>query len=108
MDNTKTVSKQNTKDMRERLSERLDVFIKNCNFSENQDIEYIFIMPPYSALYWYNAEKENYYEILMDFKKEVVEKLTSYSNVRIIDMHTTEEIIDLNHYKDITHYDMIL
>ena len=65
-------------------------------------------MPPYSALYWYNAQQEGYYDILMDFKKEVVNKLSKYNNVRIIDMHAIDGIADLNHYKDITHYDMIL
>ena len=108
LDETKTVSKQNTEGMRDRLSNRLDVFIQNCDFEQNSDIEYIFVMPPYPALYWYNAQQEGYYDILMDFKKEVVNKLSKYNNVRIIDMHAIDGIADLNHYKDITHYDMIL
>ena len=108
LDETKTVSKQNTEGMRDRLSNRLDVFIQNCDFEQNSDIEYIFVMPPYSALYWYNAQQEGYYDILMDSKKEVVNKLSKYNNVRIIDMHAIDGIADLNHYKDITHYDMIL
>lgn len=105
---TNTVSNQDINEMRKRLSNRLDVFIENSNFEENKDIEYIFVLPPYSALYWYNAEKQDYFTILLDFKKEVVQKLSKYENVRIVDMHTINEITDLNHYKDITHYDMVL
>ena len=108
LDSTKTVSKQDTEGMRERLSKRLDEFIMKSDFNRNTDIEYIFVMPPYSALYWYNAEKEGYYNILMDFKEEVVNKLSKYENIRIIDMQTLDEIVDLNHYKDITHYDMVI
>lgn len=102
-----SVSKQNVEGMRERMSSRLDEFIVNCDI-ENKNIEYIFVFPPYSALYWYNSQIEEYYDILIEFKKEIIEKFEKFDNVRLIDMQVVDEITDLDHYKDITHYDMYL
>ena len=97
------VSKQNLEGMLQRMINRFDEdFYKT--FEENNDKEFKFIFPPYSALMWYNAEQEGYMDILLDFKKYIVDKFEKLDNVEVYDFQDYDGITNLDNYKDTTHY----
>lgn len=98
------VSTQNTEGMYQRLCSRFDDCLNNIDI--NSEKEYIILFPPYSALFWYNAEKEGYKDIILEVKKYLVAQLLKHKNIRIVDMQNIEEISDLNNYKDTTHFNL--
>lgn len=67
--------------------------------------EVVFVFPPYSALFWVDLINTSKYDIFIEAKKYMIERLLEYDNVRIYDFHDFEGIGDLNHYKDTTHFD---
>ena len=95
------VSKQDTTDMYDNMTNRFDEYLINIDMQES--IEYIFLFPPYSALYWHHVDEEGYADILLEFKKYIVNSLSNY-DVRIVDMQDLEHIDNLDYYKDLTHY----
>lgn len=72
------------------------------------DKQYIFFFPPYSALFWFKAKEEDYFDLLMNGKKEFIQRFSGYENIRIIDMQDCCEIIDLDNYRDATHYNPVI
>ena len=70
----------------------------------NQDKEFMLVLPPYSALMWYEAEQQGYIDELYDFKKYMVTRFSELDNVTIYDFQDYREITNLNNYKDTTHY----
>ena len=97
------VSSQNTEGMLNRMIQRFENdFLDKLPLDSPK--EFIFILPPYSILMWDNAEKEGYIDILFDFKSYLVSKLEQFENVKIYDFQDYKGIIDLNEYKDTTHY----
>ncbi|WP_121610087.1 hypothetical protein [Mesobacillus foraminis] len=101
--NLESVSKQNIDGMYERMKQRFDKEFYPVIYN-NTDKEFMIILPPYSALMWYEAEKQGYAEILFDFKKYMVTRFSGLDNVKIYDFQDYEGIINLNNYKDTTHY----
>lgn len=82
----------------------------NINKLENlvkshQETNYIFIIPPYSSLWWYEAYMCG--EIEQDFYAldQAFTRLLSYENVEIHYFQNMEDIINnLNLYMDLIHY----
>jgi len=72
------------------------------------DKQYIFFFPPYSALFWLKTKVEDYFNLLMNGKKEFIQRFNRYENIRIIDMQDCCEIIDLDNYRDATHYNPVI
>lgn len=68
---------------------------------ENQ---YIFIFPPYSALYWHTTQRDDTFDSLMDAKLYFIQMFDGIENVRIVDMQSHECIVDLDNYRDSTHF----
>lgn len=97
------VSNQDNEKMYDNMNARFEKFIVEVELDSEK--EYIFLFPPYSALYWYYVDKLGYRDDLIEFKKNIVKELDKYDNVRIVDMQDIEDISDLDHYKDITHFD---
>ena len=101
--NLESVSSQNVDGMLERMKLKFDKDFYTT-FNENHSKEFIIVLPPYSALMWYEAECEGYLDILYDFKKYIVNKFDKLENVTIFDFQDFDEIVDLDNYKDTTHY----
>lgn len=97
------VSEQNLDGMLTRMKSRFDNVIYPLVI-ENNNKEFNFIFPPYSILMWYNAEEEGYLEVILKFKEYIVEKFDGLENVKLYDFQDYEGILDLNNYKDTTHY----
>lgn len=103
-----TVSEQPLEDMESRMQTRLDSMLARISPDRYPDAEYIFVMPPYSALYWYYTKQQGYYDEFMDFTRYISKSISKYNNVRIAFFFDIDEIIDLNYYADITHFDPVI
>lgn len=109
MNSRYSVSQVNNNGMVKRMKENLDGYF-NILFSEkyDQEFEIIFLFPPYSVLYWVNAEKEEYIDQFFEFKRYFLEKAKQYPNVRVVDVQDLSLSYELDHYKDTTHYDTVI
>lgn len=101
--NLESVSKQKVDGMFERMKNRFNHDFYPI-FQKNSDKEFIFVLPPYSALMWYEAEKQGYADILFEFKKYMVTCFSELDHVKVYDFQDYEGIMNLNNYKDTTHY----
>lgn len=99
-----TVSEQTLKDMQPRMQNRLDSMLARMSPDKYPDAEYIFVMPPYSALYWYYTKQQGYYDEFINFTRYISKSISKYNNVRIAFFFDIDEITDLNYYADITHF----
>lgn len=99
-----TVSEQTLKDMRPRMQNRLDSMLARMSPDKYPDAEYIFVMPPYSALYWYYTKQQGYYDEFINFTRYISKSISKYNNARIAFFFDIDEITDLNYYADITHF----
>lgn len=88
----------------ERTKTNLDTNILPYIEAHPETTFYIFL-PPYSVLYWYDAEQENHLDATMAQIAYIGETLMNYDNVRLFDFMTEEDIVtDINNYADIIHY----
>ena len=95
------ISKQKHEGMYERMIENVD---KKLTTIIDESNNYIFYFPPYSAAFWSDAESAGYAEIWYEVKEYIIRKLLEYSNVEVYDFQYTDEISNLEHYRDVTHY----
>ena len=75
-------------------------------FAETIDTEkeYVFYFSPYSALFWYQAKKDGYFDIYQDVKIYMINILSEMGNVTVHDFQSMPSISDLSIYKDLRHY----
>lgn len=99
-----SVSNQILENMKPRMEVALDSLLSSMKIDKYKDINYTFVFSSYSALYWYHAKKNNYYETFMGFIRHFHKNVEKYDNVRIAFFFDREEILDLNYYSDITHF----
>ena len=64
---------------------------------------YTLFFPPYSALFWTNAQEQGYYDIYRQAKEYFLMKADAFG-ATVYDFQSQEFIADLNNYKDTTHY----
>lgn len=95
------VSAQDTDGMYERMIKNVDDKLTTV-IDENNS--YVFYFPPYSALFWYDADKKGYVDVYYVVKEHILEILLEYPNVRVFDFQYAPFICDLDNYKDTTHY----
>lgn len=71
----------------------------------HQETRFIFMIPPYSSLWWYEAYMCGDLEYHFYTLEQCFEKLLAYSNVEIYYFQDIEEIVsDLSLYMDLLHY----
>jgi len=95
------ISEQNTEGMQDRMFKNIDEHLTSVI---DEDNEYIFYFPPYSALYWAKPEKNGYDEIWYQAEQYMMEKLLEYPNVKVYFFQADECTRNLDNYKDVTHY----
>lgn len=98
------VSPQVMKDMMPRMERTLDSLLTHLEIEKHKEINYTFVFSSYSALYWYHAQRNNYYKPFMSFVYHFNRSVEKYDNARIAFFFDREEITDLNYYSDITHF----
>lgn len=73
--------------------------------SNNTDIHFDIIFPPYSILAWKHIESNGWLQAALAFKRYVISELIKYPHVTIYDFQTDASItMNFNNYKDQTHY----
>lgn len=69
------------------------------------DTEFVFFMPPFSILYWDREVRGGGFDAAMDATEYAMSVLLEYDNVRFYYYQMeTETILDLDNYKDYSHY----
>lgn len=69
------------------------------------ETRFYFLLPPYSMLWWDNAYRSGMLEEYFYARREALERLTVFENVRVLDFQSEESIIlDLDHYMDPVHF----
>lgn len=95
-----TVSDINLDSLHERMTKRINNFLDIVDADKG---EHIFFFPPYSALFWCDAQKNGYYEAYQSAKIYFV-KMANSLGCTVYDFQSADCIMDLNNYKDTTHY----
>ncbi len=70
---------------------------------EGDPSRYHLFFPPYSALFWSNAQHEGYFDIYQDAKRYFLQQ-AEYYGVKVYDFQSADFISDLDLYRDMTHY----
>lgn len=69
--------------------------------------EFIFVLPPYSALYWHITKRDGYFYHITNNIKYICRETEKYNNVRIQFYYNLDQITDLSKYSDVTHFDPV-
>ncbi|NDV79334.1 hypothetical protein [Dysgonomonas sp. 511] len=99
-----TVTPQYLDSMDTFMPARLDSMLSRIAPDKYPDIDYIFILPPYSALYWITAQNRNYYDYFMHFPQYIATRMAMYKNVRLMYFFDIPQVADLENYRDVTHF----
>ena len=94
------VSSVDTENLYQRMVEQIDAFLCQFDYSKG---EHIFFFPPYSALYWCDSRNEGYMDAYLLAKQYFVEQASGYG-ATVYDFQAEDYVMDLNNYKDTTHY----
>ena len=94
------VSDVDTDNLRERMKSNMDQFIEEIGTSKG---DCHFFLPPYSTLYWCDAWTDGYFQDFLEAKKYFIQKLMAYG-YDVYDFQAEELTMNLDHYKDTTHY----
>ena len=95
-----SVSAVDIEDLYERMAINIDRFLAGFDF---ENAEYAFFFPPYSSLFWCEAQREGYFEAYLEAKRHFLE-MTALKGVDTYDFQCAEITTDLENYKDTTHY----
>lgn len=95
-----TVSEINIEDCYQDIIDNTDSLIESLGFG---DYEYNFFFPPYSVLYWCNAETQGYFDSFLKGKEYLVTKLKE-KGCNVYDFQAADFVSNLDYYKDTTHY----
>lgn len=87
-----------------RMKSNLDYVFSFLDIKNNPEVNFIFVMPPYSALYWFHTRLNDYNANYKKFIHNFIEESEKYSNTKIVCFYDLEEILDLNNYSDLTHF----
>ncbi len=78
----------------------MDNFIDRIDFTQGS---YTFIFPPYSYLFWEDAKAANTYEVYVEAKEYMIEKIKQRGGT-VYDFQSIEKTHDLDYYTDTIHY----
>ena len=85
------------------IAENMDLLIEEIE--GHPDIDYRFILPPYSMLWWDCADRNGVLEENFYILEQVLPILLSYENVEVYDYQNQKEVIcNLDNYMDMIHY----
>ena len=94
------VSDVDTTDLLDRMTHNIDIFFSGLDFTAGQ---HIFFFPPYSALFWCNAQDRGYFEEYLEAKEYFIHKALA-AGATVFDFQSDKLSMDLNNYKDTTHF----
>lgn len=72
---------------------------------DNPDVDFYFICPPYSMLWWDDNYRKGEEEQNLYISRQAAKRLLAYENVRMFYFQNDEKLItDLNNYMDLIHF----
>lgn len=95
-----SVSEVDTEGLLDRMTLNIDVFLKDL---DTEGAAYHFFFPPYSALFWCNAQEKKYYDVYIEAKKFFIKRAAELG-CEVYDFQSEDITLDLNNYTDTTHY----
>lgn len=104
INNIRGVSYLILSDMNKRMETRWDETLQELNIEKYPEVNYTFLFPSYSALYWHHTRESGYYDNFMNFIHYFIQSIQKYNNVKVAFFLDRDEITDLNNYSDITHF----
>lgn len=103
--NGQTVSTPYGYQMNRRMKRNIETLLSYLEIEKHPGKEYIFILPPYSALYWHITKRDGYFYYITNNIKYLCRETEKYKNVKIQFYYNLDEITDLSRYSDVTHFD---
>lgn len=100
----RTVTPPIMHDINGRMNRNLVELMDTLQIEKYLQKNYVIVFPPYSALYWHLTRRDKYYDNFVKFIKHTVRVMSRYENVRIVYFNDIPEIVDLDNYTDITHF----
>lgn len=94
------VSSVETDGLYERMTEWTDKLIEGLPGDKTR---YHFFFPPYSVLFWYDAQNDGYLDEYLQIKQYFREKANAYG-IQVYDFQSADFVFDLDYYRDMTHY----
>lgn len=91
--------------MNHRMKLNINKLLSYLEIEKHPNKQYIFVLPPYSALYWHITKRDGYFYHIVNNIKYICRETSSYDNVRVQFYYNLDEITDLNRYSDVTHFD---
>ncbi len=70
----------------------------------DDDTEYVLFFPPYSSLFWIYAKHNGIFEAFCDAKERILTLAEGQKNVTVFDFHNQDLTVELENYRDISHY----
>ena len=98
--NLYNVSSINTENLLANMIQNMDKFFKNLSVDYSTCS---FFFPPYSCLYWCNAQILGYYDEYIEAKKYFIQQAQAYG-CDVYDFQAEDITMNLDNYKDMTHY----
>lgn len=95
-----SVSDVNLENLYERMTTGIDDYLSGFDYGKG---EHVFFFPPYSSLFWCNAQDRGYFDIYLRVKQHFIEKAMEHGAI-VYDFQSAEFTMDLDNYRDTTHY----
>ena len=93
-------SSVNKNGIEERVKDSIDRLFEIVDTSKS---DFTFFFPPYSALWWCDAERDGLIDTYIMAKEYFFEK-AAVLGIEVYDFQTEDFTLDLDNYKDTTHY----
>ena len=94
------VSDVETEDLYARMISNMNEFLDSFQYDSAQ---HVFFFPPYSSLCWTYAQDNDYFEEYLLAKEYFIAQATARGAI-VYDFQSADFTMDLNNYKDTTHY----
>lgn len=94
----------NMAEIKERIENTITELIEDLEINKHPDKQYIFVLPPYSVLYWIITQIDEYYEPMMNGVETLCKVTEKYPNVQIQCFYTIPDVTNMNAYSDVTHF----
>lgn len=98
--NKNSASDVNTKKLYKRMTTHIDEYLMSFNFEKGA---HTFFFPPYSSLYWCDAQNSGYFDAYLRAKQYFVERAAEFG-ANVFDFQCADFTTDLDNYKDTMHY----
>ena len=82
------------------MTANIDEYMNKFDFGKGK---HVFFFPPYSSLFWNDAKDEGYFDSYLEAKRYFFEAATARGAI-VYDFQGADFTVDLEEYKDNTHY----